>query len=117
VNHPLSVTSQYEYSLPAVNRKYLPAVAVHSLPQAVNSDQSGRKRAYILNAPPQQYLKPLDEDSKDPFSSRVVDLGYLRSIFLYPLGYVRGSLIAAYQWAQGLLPLDDSPSPKVDLYV
>ena len=117
MNHPLSVSSQYTSSLPAVQGNYLPSVIVRSLPQTVDTDPSRRKSPYILNALPQQYRNPPDADLQGPFSSKVIDLGYLRSVFLFPLGYLRVSLLAAYQWAQGLLPMDDSPSPKVDLYV
>jgi hypothetical protein len=33
------------------------------------------------------------------------------------LDYLRGTLIAAYQWAQKFLSLEEKPAPKVDLYV
>jgi len=113
----MSVVSPYVNTPPMINRDQLPAVVGYSLPQWHNADQSNRKSLSILDVPTRRYLKPLDQNPQGPLSSEVVDLEYVRSIFLFPLNYVRVALVAAYQWAQGLLPLEGSPSPKVDLYV
>jgi len=75
-----------------------------------------QKRPCVSDSSNQQCLKPLDPRSPESLSSNVVDLEYFRSIFLFPLDYLRGTLIAAYQWAQKLLSPEDRLSPKFDIY-
>ena len=113
----MSVVSPYVNTPQMINRDQLLAVVVHSLPQSHSADQSNRKSLSILDAPTRRYLKPFDQNLLEPLSSRGADVESVRSIFFLPLNYLRGTLVAAYHWAQGLLPLEGSPSPKVDLYV
>ena len=118
MNHPISVTSQYSNGLPAINREQLPAVVIRSLPESVDVSRARQKRDTIPDSSNQQNLRPLDRNSRDEIlTSNVIDLQYFRSIFLFPLDYLRGTLIAPYQWAQKLLSVEERPSPKVDLYV
>jgi len=117
VNHPIGVTSAYN-SMPAINREQLPAVVVRTLPDSVDTSHARQKRVCVADTSNQQCLKPLDRDLQEPLTSNVVDLEYFRSIFLFPLDYLRGTLIAAYEWAQNLLSVEeDRLSPKIDLYV
>lgn len=115
--YPISVGQQYSNGFPVINQEQLPAVMVRSLPEAVDASNARQKRVYIPDSSTQRYLKPLDPDSQELLSSDVIDLAYFRSIFLFPLDYLRRTLIAAYQWAQKLLSPEDRPSPRVDLYV
>jgi len=60
----------------------------------------------------------VNRDLEEPLTSNVIDLDYFRSVFLFPLNYLRGTLIAAYEWAQKLLSTEeDRLSPNVDIYV
>ena len=108
----------YSNSFPAINREQLPAVVVRSLPESIDASRTRQKSAYLSVSSNQQYLTPLNRNSPDePLTSNVIDVEDFRSIFLCPLGYREGTLIATYQWAQKLLSVEDRQSPKVDLYV
>jgi hypothetical protein len=117
MNHPISVKSAYTNILPPINREQLPAVVVRTLPESVDASRARQKRACVADTSHQQCLKPLIRDSQEALTSNVIDLDYFRSVFLFPLAYLRGTLIAAYQWAQKFLSLEEKPAPKVDLYV
>jgi hypothetical protein len=118
MNHPISVKSAYTNILPPINRDQLPAVVVRTLPESVDASRARQKRACVADTSHQQCLKPLIQDSQESLTPNVIDLEYFRSLFLFPLDYLRGTLIAAYQWAQQLLSVEeDRPSLKVDLYV
>ena len=117
MNHPISVKSAYTNILPPINREQLPAVVVRTLPESVDASRARQKRACVADTSHQQCLKPLIRDSQEALTSNVIDLDYFRSVFLFPLDYLRGTLIAAYQWAQKFLSLEEKPAPKVDLYV
>lgn len=117
VNHAVSVTSLYSNSFPAINREQLPSVVVRSLPEPIDALPARQKRARLPDSPSQQYLKSVGRNSQEPLSSNIIDLECFRSIFLFPLDYLRGTLIAAYQWAQKLLSVEDRQSSGVDLYV
>ncbi len=119
MDQSLTIASQFPNNLPSINREQLPAVVVRSLPQFISADQSEGKRAYVLNTPTQPYLRPLDLESEqqEPISPKVLDLEFFRSLFLFPLSYLRGTLIAAYQRARDLLSLKEGSSSRVDLYV
>ena len=117
MNHPISIRSAYISSLPPINREQLPAVVVRTLPDSVDTTRARQKRVCISDTSNQQCLKPLIRDSQEFLTSNVIDLEYFRSLFLFPLDYLRGSLIAAYQWAHKFLSLEEKPAPKVDLYV
>ena len=117
MNHPISVRSAYISSLPPINREQLPALVVRTPPESVDASRARQKRACVADTSNQQCLKPLIRGSQEALTSNVIDLDYFRSVFLFPLDYLRGTLIAAYQWAQKFLSLEEKPAPKVDLYV
>jgi hypothetical protein len=117
VNHPISIPSQYHSNAPVINRGQLPAVVVRSLPDLPDSSRTNPKRVCISDSSTQQCLKPLDRYSDASLSLNVTDLDYFRSIFLFPLDYLRGNLMNAYRWAQELLAPEERLSPKFDTYV
>ena len=118
MNHPIPISSSYTSGLPPINREQLPTVIVRTLPDSVDTTRARQKRVCVSDTSNQQCLRPLSRDSYEALTSTVIDLEYFRSIFLFPLDYLRGTLIAAYEWAQELLSVEeDRPSPKVDLYV
>ena len=117
MNHSISVSSAYTSSLPLIKREQLPAVVVRNLPDSVDTTRARQKRVCVADTSNQQCLKPLPRDSQEALTSNVIDLAYFRSVFLFPLDYLRGTLIAPYQWAQKFLSLEEKPAPKVDLYV
>ena len=118
MNHPICAKSAYTNILPPINREQLPAVVVRTLPESVDASRARQKRPCVADTSNQQCLKPLIRDSQEFLTSNVIDLEYFRSLFLFPLDYLRGSLIVAYEWAQKLLSVEeDRPSLKVDLYV
>lgn len=117
MSHPASIRSAYS-SVPLINREQLPAVVLRTLPDSVDASRVGQKRVCVADTPNQQCLKPLTRDLEEPLTSNVIDLDYFRSVFLFPLNYLRGTLIAAYEWAQKLLSMEeDRLSPNVDIYV
>jgi hypothetical protein len=117
VNHPIGVRSPYD-SLAPVHREQLPAVVLRLPPESVDASRTRQKKICISDTLNQQCLKPLPRDLEEPLTSTVIDLDYFRSAFLFPLDYLRGTLIAAYEWAQQLLSMqEDRVSPNVDLYV
>ena len=117
MNHPIGLRTAYS-GLPLINREHLPAVVLRTLPDSVDASHVGQKRIRVADTPNQHGLKPLARDLQEPITSNVIDLGYVRSIFFFPLDYLRGTLIAAYEWAQKLLSAEEDRRPvKVDLYV
>jgi hypothetical protein len=117
VSHPASIRSAYS-SVPLINREQLPAVVLRTLPESVDASPTRQKKVCISDTLNQQCLKPLARDLEEPLTSNVIDLDYFRSVFLFPLNYLRGTLIAAYEWAQKLLSMEeDRLSPNVDIYV
>ncbi len=117
MNHPVGIRSAYT-SLPLVHREQLPAVVLRTLPDSVDPSRVGQKKVCVADARDQHCLKPLDRDLREPLAANVIDLDYVRTLFLFPLDYLRGTLIAAYQWAQNLLSAEEDRMPvNVDLYV
>jgi len=117
VNYPIGVRSAYDGWAP-VQREQLPAVVLRMPPESVDASRTKQKKVCISDTLNQQCLKPLDQDLQEPLTSNVIDLEYVRTFFLFPLSYLRGTLIAAYEWAQQLLSTqEDRVSPNVDIYV
>jgi hypothetical protein len=117
VNHPVGIRSSYS-GLPLVHQEQLPAVVLRTLPDSVDPSRVGQKKVCVADARDQHCLKPLDRDLREPLAANVIDLDYVRTLFLFPLDYLRGTLIAAYQWAQNLLSAEEDRMPvNVDLYV
>ena len=117
VNHPAMIRSAYS-SVPLINREQLPAVVLRTLPDSVDPSRVGQKRICVADTLNEQCLKAFDRGLQETLASNVIDLAYVRSLFLFPLDYLRGTLIAAYEWAQKLLSAEEDRLPlKVDLYV
>ena len=117
MNHSVGVSSAYS-NLPSISRELLPAVVLRMPPESVDASPTRQKKLCISDTLNQQCLKPLARDLEEPLTSNIIDLDYFRSVFLFPLNYLRGTLIAAYEWAQKLLSMEeDGLSPNVDIYV
>ncbi len=116
MNHPMSVTSAYSNSPPPIPRDRVPSVFVRSLPESTDALRTKQKRASVSDSSNPQCLKPLRRDTEEALPSNIIDLEYFRSIFLFPLDYLRGTLIAAYKWAQELLSPEQATAQKIDFY-
>jgi hypothetical protein len=110
MNSVIGVSSLHGNIQPPGNPDQLPAVVVRPhLPSAEPSKPTGHS--------PRQTLKRLMPDSYEPVCCDVPDVQTFCSVLEFPLGYLRGVLLAAYRWAEKFLSPSESPEPTIDLYV
>jgi hypothetical protein len=117
VNHTISSGYSHLNNLPINNREHLPVVLVRPLPESVDPSRTRQKKACVADSSDQKCLKSLEQNPQELLPSNIIDLDHFRSLFLFPLNYLRGTLITAYHWVQGLLSVEEKPPFKVDLYV
>ncbi len=110
MNSLIGIPSLYRTIQPPDNPSRLPAVVVRpQLPAVIapnpNSHSPGRS------------LKRLTLGVYEAAPPEVHDVAMASSFLEFPLGYLRGVLLAAYQWAEKFLSPERSPEATIDLYI